>query len=178
MPLLPKSLRSMPPLTLMRLAFSVVWIVVFTYTLIASQDFPGLSGVFPTGISAGGLLLALATLVLDVRRWRREGRAIVHDRVGTASTAALAGDGDERQGVIIALKRSGRYTLWLVLYLVLIWLVSVVAASGLFIAVFLLVEARGNWKLALAGPVLVVLFLLGLAEGMNLVWPPSLYTLL
>ena len=177
MSLIPKALREMPPLTLMRMGFSVLWIIVFSYTMYASRDFPGLSGIFPFGISIGGLALALATLILDIRRWRREGH-VVADVAGTASTAALTEDGDDVGGVILALKRSARYTLWLLFYLLLIWLVSVVAGSGLFVAAFLAFEGRTSWKAVIIGPVLVMAGLMGLAELMNLVWPDSLFTLL
>ena len=172
-----RSRGGMPPITAMRLGFSLFWVAVFVYTLINSRQFPGLSGVFPQGISVGGIVLAVTAFVRDLRRWRRHGRTLVHDVAGDASTATLGADGDAA-AVGHALRRAGWYTLWLFFYFLLIWLVSVIAASGMFIAIFLAVEARANWKAVVLSPLLVMAFLYLLALGMNLQWPDSLTTLI
>ena len=167
----------MPPITAMRLGFSVFWLAVFVAALINSRQFPGLSGVFPQGISVGGIIFAVTALTRDLVRWRRHGRALVHDVAGNASTATLGADGDAA-AVAHALRRAGWYTLWLFFYFLLIWLVSVIAASGIFVAIFLAVEARASWKAVVASPLLVMAFLYLLALGMNLHWPDSLTTLI
>jgi hypothetical protein len=77
-----------------------------------------------------------------------------------------------------AFVRAGRYGLWLLLYLFLIWLIGLVPASAAFVALFLLVEARVRLRFLLVGSGVTVLGLLTLANAVNLFWPRSLITLI
>ena len=164
----------MPVLTILRLSFSLVWILVFAYTAWEARNFPALSGLFPTVISAAGIALALFTLGVDLARWRREGGAVGADAPATASTAQL----EPGAGVGYAFARAGRYGLWLVLYLFLIWLIGLVPASAVFVALFLLIEARVRLRFLLLGSGVTVAGLLTLANAVNLFWPRSLITLI
>jgi hypothetical protein len=166
--------RPVPVLTILRFAFSLIWILVFSYAVWEARNFPALSGLFPTVISLAGIVLALFTLVIDVRRWRREGGAVGADAPATASTAQL----EPGASIGYAFARAGRYGLWLLSYLFLIWLIGLVPASAVFVALFLLVEARVRVRYLVVGSGVTVAGLLTLANAVNLFWPRSLITLI
>jgi hypothetical protein len=164
-----------PPLTALRLSFTGVWIAVFTYTAIASRDFPSISGMYPFVISIFGLVLAIVSFGLDVRTWRRNGDVVGADADNSA-TAALVADGKATVGQ--AFLRAGRYLLWLLGLAVLTALIGMVAATGVFLVAFLWVEARAKWPLLIGGPVVTVGLLLALADALNLYWPDALFELI
>lgn len=164
----------MPALTALRLGFSGLCIVVFLYTTVESRSFPSISGMYPLVVSIGGLLLATATLFVDLRTWRRKGE-VIGSEADNSSTAALTADGDMTVGQ--AFRRAGRYGLWLVGLMLLIWVIGMVPAAGVFVLVFLLVEADAKWPLLVAGPIVTVGLLLLLADAINLYWPESLITI-
>lgn len=167
---------AVPTLTILRLGFSVLWIVVFVYTAWESRRFPAIAGWFPMVVSFFGIGLAVATLTIDVAKWRREGDTVGQDAAATASTAAFGGEGGA--GVPRAFALAGRYGLWLLAYTGLIWLVGAVAGSALFVFLFLLLEARASWPYLVAGPIVTIAGLTLLAEAVNLFWPRSLLTLI
>ncbi|MPZ61696.1 MAG: hypothetical protein GEU93_10450 [Propionibacteriales bacterium] len=162
----------MSPLTILRLGFPAMWLVVFSYTAWEARSFQSNSGVFPFWISVGGIVVAAVTLVADTRALRK--RTLTMGGSSAKLARETGEDGGEAAGAALAFRRSARYGGWLVGHAVMIWLIGAVAASALFVALFLLVEARAGWKLVVAGPVLVAAGLMTLASAINLFWPPAL----
>lgn len=164
----------MPPLTALRLVFSGIWIVVFSYAAFASTSFPSISGMYPLVVSVAGLVLALTTFLLDLYKWRKN-PDVIGAEANNSSTAAFAtADGP---GVGRAFLRAGRFGLWLLGLMALAATIGLVPAAGVFIFVFLLVEAKAKWPLLVGGPIVTVALLLVLADAINLFWPPSLITI-
>lgn len=165
----------MPALTVLRLGFASVWIVVFAYVAVASRSFPSISGMYPLVVAIAGLVLAVVTLLLDLWTWRRKGDVVGSDADNSA-TAALTASGEMTVGQ--SFRRAGRFGLWLVGLMLLIYLIGFVPASGIFVLAFLLIESDAKWPLVVAGPIITVGLLLLLADAINLYWPESLITII
>ena len=161
----------MPVITALRLGFSVFLIVLFSYTLWQSIGFPPQAGIFPMVSSAVALVLTIVTLVIDTAKWRREGSAVGDDAPATASTAAY--EPGTPIGYVFA--RAARYASWLLGYLLLMFLIGVVAAAAVFVTVFLAIEANVRWRYLWLAPVAVVALLLTLANAVNLFWPYAVF---
>lgn len=164
----------MPSLTVLRLTFSALWIVVFGYAALESRSFPSISGMYPFVVSLGGLVLATATFLLDIRAWRK-GSDVIGSDASNSSTATLAATEGGSTGK--AFLRAGRYGLWLLGLMALVAVIGLVPAAGVFVLAFLLVEAKAKWPLLVAGPIVTVVLLLVLGNAINLFWPASLITL-
>lgn len=164
----------MPTLTVLRLGFASVWIVVFAYAAVASRGFPSISGMYPLVVALAGLALAVVTLLVDIRTWRRTGDVVGKDADNSA-TAALTASGEMTVGQ--SFRRAGRFGLWLLGLMALVYLIGFVPAAGVFVLAFLIVEADAKWPLIVAGPIVTVALLLLLANAINLYWPESLITI-
>jgi hypothetical protein len=165
----------MPALTVLRLSFSALWMVVFAYAAYASLSFPSISGMYPRVAACGGLILASVTLLMDLVKWRR-GHDVVASDSSNSSTAALAAESDGSVGR--AFLRAARYGLWLLALMLLFWLIGAVAAAGIFLFAFLKIESNARWPLLVAGPIVTMVLLLLLSHQINLIWPDSLYPLI
>jgi hypothetical protein len=165
---------AVPTLTVLRLGFASVWIVAFAYVAIASRDFPSISGMYPMVVAIAGLVLAVVTLLVDLRAWRRTGDVVGRDADNSA-TAALTASGEMTVGQ--SFRRAGRFGLWLVGLMLLIYVIGFVPAAGVFILAFLIVEADAKWPLIVVGPIVTIALLLLLANAINLYWPESLITI-
>lgn len=165
----------MTALTALRLGFSALWIVAFGYAAWATLSFPSISGMYPRVAASAGLALATMTLLLDLRKWRKAGDVVGVDADNSSSAALAAEYGG---GVGKAFFRAGRYGLWLFALMALFWLIGAVAAAGIFVFAFLLLESRARWPLLVAGPVIMMGLLMLLADAINLFWPESLITLI
>lgn len=165
----------MPALVGLRLGFSALWIAVFAYAITESFAFPSISGMYPRVAASIGLLLALASFVLDLVKWRRGGDVVGGDASNSATAALAAGD---EHGVRRAFLRALRYAGWLVALMLLFWLVGAVAGAGIFVFLFLLVESKSHWLVLVGGPIITMGLLMLLADAINLFWPESLLTLI
>jgi hypothetical protein len=67
-----------------------------------------------------------------------------------------------------------KYAAWFFGYLVGIWLVSLVVASGLFVAAFLWREARARWWTALLSGVIVIGLVILAGNVFLIRWPAPL----
>ncbi|MDD9208004.1 hypothetical protein PU560_16255 [Georgenia sp. 10Sc9-8] len=165
----------MTALTALRFGFATLWIIAFSYAIVASFSFPSISGMYPRVAASIGLTLALLTLLLDIRAWRRSGDAVGSEADGSASAEVAA----HNEGAVgRAFLRAARYGAWLVGLIFLFWLIGAVAAAGIFVLAFLLVESNARWPLLIAGPLAIMALLLGLANAVNLYWPEALFPLI
>lgn len=135
---------------------------LFVYAFIESQEFSGTAGHFPTWVSLIGIILALSVVIPEVARgckWLRKTKI--------------------RTPKKIEMIQSARYYatpwLWLTGFLIMIWGLGVMPASGLFVAAFLWFEARIRslfWIIFSSVVTMSLLYYFG--ELMNMEWPNSL----
>ncbi len=161
-------------LTAMRFSFSTLLIIIFTWALIEASGFPSQARIFPFVVGSAGLTLALLTLAIDFRRFRVQGSAVGGDAPSTASTSAY--EPGSPIGYVFA--RAGKYLLWMLGYLLLMFTIGLVAAAAVFVTAFLFFEAKVKLRYLWIAPIAVVGLLLTLANAVNLFWPRSLMTLI
>ena len=66
------------------------------------------------------------------------------------------------------------YLVWLGAYYAVIYLIGMVAASGLFVFLFLFREGKVKWYYALPAGLLIIFFLIQMEDVMSLRWPNSI----
>jgi hypothetical protein len=151
-------------------AWTGAWLTVLVLAVcvaafaIATGFVPATTRYFPLIISAGCIVAALFDLVR---------RPILARRAQTA--ADRSGERDLVNAAAIAPPATLlKYAAWFFGYLLAIWLVSLVVASGLFVAAFLWREAGARWWTALlSGGIVIGLVIL--AGNLFLIrWPASL----
>jgi len=132
---------------------------------IATGFVPATTRYFPLIISAACILVALVDL-------GRRAFASAPARRGDGGSMAEAGllnhVANAPPGAII------KYALWFFGYLLVIWLVSLVLASGLFVAAFLWREAKARWWTALLSGVIVIGLVILAGNVFHIRWPASL----
>jgi hypothetical protein len=137
-------------------AFLLVFVALCVWAFVDALQRSYLAQIFPLGAS----LATAAVLAVIGYRFVRGGDddAIHYDEVRTA---------DERRTLHL-------YTGWLVLFLVAVFLLGFVLASGLFVLAMIVSELRRfSWQ-AGAVAVAVSTMLLVLSQALNLRFPPSL----
>lgn len=130
---------------------------------IATDFVPATTRYFPLIISAACIVVALADLGRRalVSRPTAVGRPPQDGKLVNQTAAAPA-------AAIL------RYAVWFFGYLVLIWLVSLVVASGLFVAAFLWREAEARWWTALISGAVVIGLVIFAGNVFYIRWPASL----
>lgn len=116
-----------------------------------ARGFPFRARVFPMTVGGVGVLVTLAAFV---REWMRD-----------PGPETVAGPGDRADLL--------RYLGWVLGYYVLIWLAGFVIASGVFVAAFLLREARARPWAATLGGVVTGAALWALGAILRLQWIPG-----
>jgi hypothetical protein len=124
---------------------------------IATGFVPATTRYFPLIISAACILVAL----VDLGRRALASRSTIQD-------GELINEANAPVSTIL------RYAVWFFGYLLLIWLVSLVVASGLFVAAFLWREAKARWWTALLSGVIVIGLVILAGNVFYIRWPASL----
>jgi hypothetical protein len=163
-----------PVLSVLRFAFTTLLVVTFAWVILEARGFPTQAAIFPLTVGSAGLALAVMTVVIDFRRYRLEGSAVGGDAPSTASTAAY----EPGSPIGYVFGRAGKYLLWMIGYLALMFIIGLVAAAAVFVTAFLFFEAKVKLRYLWLAPVAVVGLLLTLANAVNLFWPRSLFTII
>lgn len=144
-------------LTILMLAICAVAFVIATGFVPATTRF------FPVIISAACIVVAL----VDLGR-----RGLASARSGQTA----GGAGGELLNTAASAPPAAilRYAAWFFGYLAAIWLVSLIVASGLFVAAFLWREAKMRWWAALLSGAIVVGLVIFAGNVFHIRWPASL----
>lgn len=144
----------------------VVLVICAVAFAIATGFVPATTRYFPVIVSAACILVALANLAqraLETRRARGAADAKAESLKGGAINQA-----NESPMAIL------RYAAWFFGYLVGIWLIGLIVASGIFVAAFLWREAKLRWWPALLSGAIVIGLVILAAEVFLIRWPSSL----
>lgn len=147
---------------------TVVALVVSAVAFVIATGFvPATTRYFPQVVSAACMVMALADLAKRAfAAWRSRSGVVAESRpmeaelINTAASASPA-------AVV-------KYALWFFGFLVGIWLVSLIVASGLFVAAFLWREAHLRWWMALLSGAVVVGLVVFAGNVLLIRWPASL----
>ncbi|MGD1879010.1 MAG: tripartite tricarboxylate transporter TctB family protein [Kiloniellaceae bacterium] len=157
----------------LRLGFGVFILCIFAYAAFDAWDFSRRARYMPLYVSVAGIVLTSLLITLDLWRMRStEGRAALRTKVSIEDLAAddLFSPAEDRQ----RFRTTAYYLGWMAGYAAAIGIVGLPLASALFLAGFLLVEAR----MRLPGVGLCVAGMLAgmftLTHFMHLRWPPNL----
>jgi hypothetical protein len=156
----------------LRLSFCLAVLCVFAYAGVEALDFSRRARYMPLYVSAGGFVLSSLLIFLEFWRMRSAaGRAM---RRGVAIEDLAAEDMFSPEEERHRLKTTSYYLLWMVGYIGVIALVGLPAASALFLAGFLLIEARMKLPAIALSVAAMLAGLLTLTHLMHLRWPSSL----
>jgi len=123
---------------------SAGFFVVFATAFVMAQQFPDAARLLPNVITVLGAALSLASFVVELRNFRKNG----------------AESDEQRAGWGALLKVTSIAFLWLLGYVVLVYAVGTVVASAIFIPIFLWRVAQAKWLALIIYPVVVVTVLL------------------
>jgi hypothetical protein len=166
--------RKMPVITRMRFGFTTFIILVLLFAANEANGFPRQARIFPLLVALLGLVVAFLSLASDIRRYRREGTAVGDDAPSTSSTAAY----EPGSPIGYVFVRALRYLTWCAVYLLLMYVIGVKAASMLFVFSFLWIESSLRRYFIPIAPVAVYVLLTVLQNAVNLRWPRSLFELI
>lgn len=149
-----------------RLVLNVVVFVVALGALIGGLSFRPLAAYFP--LTAAGMiaLLVAVQMVIDLRNFLRGRPVLVR---GMDVDSPIHGMG------VAGLRTAVRYIGWFFLFLVLLYLTGVLVSAGLFLGVFLRLEARWTWAGVAAATVLVVIATAVVIGGLGLAAPRAVW---
>lgn len=148
----------MRPRLIEQLVFLVLVGGLLGWVVVESSSFPSKAGVYPWAVGVLGVVLVVVEIILTLTR---------------KSKASEDVDEVSQLGVVNVLGKVGPYLLWLAGYYLLIYLFGLVVASALFVFAFLSLVAKARWYLALGAAGVLVAFLLGVSELLNLYWPDA-----
>jgi hypothetical protein len=147
-------------------AFAALLVVSFGYGVYEARDYPLLARIFPYWISLVAFCLALAQLVIEIRKY------VLHIEEIHADFVDLAPDRSLPPRVVYI--RGLRYVGWMVGLYAGIWLVGFVIAMTGFLLAFLRWEARLGWAITSVLAISGALFVIGTSWILTLFWPEGL----
>jgi len=140
------------------IVFLVLLLGVFLWAGIEAAGFRGRARPFP--MTAAFFAAGATSIELIWYGWQSR-------TTPGSDKATFAGD------FIPSVAGISKYLAWLFAYFAAIWLVGMIAASAVFVGVFLLLEGKVKWWIALLSAVLTLIFLVSMEDIMGLNWPDS-----
>ena len=141
-----------------QLAFLIFLLALFGWAFWQSFSFPGQAQTYPRVVGGAAVLITAAELLSYI---------IIMIR-GKAPKVAKEDTLTARFLTILP------YLLWLAAYYAVIYVIGMVAASGLFVFLFLLIEGKVKWYYALPAGLFILFFLIQMEDVMSLRWPRSI----
>lgn len=145
--------------------FLAVVLVLFAWAAYEALNFPTQAQTFPRSVA----LVAVAIVLLEMVAFFFTAR-------GDSSSVDTGAEEDAVPADSIRARFSGilPYLLWIGAFYVGIYLIGMVAASGIFMLLFLLLPGKMKWYYALLAAILTVIFLITMEDVMSLRWPRSI----
>ena len=151
---------------LLGVVFAVLLVIIFGYGVYEARTYPFLAHVFPYWISLVALVLSVAQLMNEIRRYFLRVELVEADFVDLAPDRSMPPE--------VIYRRALKYLAWILGLYLAIWVVGFVIAMTLFLLIFLRCEARLRWSNTLTLTVCGALFLIGISWIMTLFWPEGL----
>ena len=141
-----------------QLVFLLFLLALFGWALWSSLEFPGQAQTYPRTVAGAAVIITMIELVSYIVSWSNE----------TLTEVAPENTLTARFMTILP------FLVWLAAYYVVIYVIGMVAASGLFVFLFLYREGKVKWYYALLARVFIILFLVQMEDVMSLRWPDSI----
>lgn len=139
--------------------FLTIVLILFAWAAYLALDFPTQAQTFPRSVAlvaVGIVAIEMVAYLFVVWKSSDEVEPTAFDSIRT------------RFGGIWP------YLLWILAFYAGIYVIGMVAASGIFMFLFLLREGKMKWYYALLSAVLTVAFLITMEDVMSLRWPKSI----
>ena len=120
-------------------------LIVFAYAAWDSMSFPTKAQTYPRTVALAAIVVTLIELVLYTLSTRKQKPVDAADDVGVFTPQFM---------------KILPYLIWLVVFFIVIYLIGIVLASGLFVFAFLLREGKMRWYFALGSGLIIIAFLL------------------
>lgn len=140
-----------------QIVFLLILLAVFAWMFFGAAEFSSQAQTYPRLMSGAAILIAIVELI-----WYGFGLKNDTDEVSIANT--LTG---RFKGIL-------PYLIWLLAYFAVIYVLGMVAASGLFVTLFLIFEGKVKWYYALVAGLIIIAFLISMEDVMSLRWPRSI----
>ena len=180
--------------TRLRFGFNIFVVLFFAFTAYDALDFRTLARYLPLTVSVLGLIMASLALAIDWWNYRSHGAISYGDASETAAMSGYSAEptettqpADDSDGAVApaaaveddqhpskVLQRAGVFALWILGYVALIGIIGLIAATAVFLGVYLYFVARTGWMLPVIGIVVVLGGMYILKEALNLEWPEYL----
>jgi putative tricarboxylic transport membrane protein len=125
-------------------AVSASFLALFVFAFVLSLDFAPTARLLPAIATTIGAGLSLASLILDIRRLKRDGPLV----------------GEERARWRKLLADTGKSFLWLLVFVVLTYIFGVIVAIAVYVPVFLWRVAKAKWWTLIVYPAVIIAVLL------------------
>ncbi|MET3699861.1 tripartite tricarboxylate transporter TctB family protein [Bacillus oleivorans] len=144
------------------LIFSVFLFLLFSYGALESSSFSKLAKFFPLYIAIAGVVLTLILVIVNIVKVVKE----------KEKKADQSGDQTgEKEGSNL------KYMLWIIGYVFLIWLIGFLAATTLFLILFLHIESKFKTLYIALSLVLTHGVIFVFSNAINLYWPAGIFPL-
>lgn len=160
--------------SVLRLFFLVGLFVTFVYSAYKSYSFNPRAAYFPRAVGFFGATVVTIGFALDVRALRRTGTCVPLSVKEGTTTLGKAGPGERWAAV----RGVGRYLLWFVGYIALVYVFGIFFATAIFVGSFLRIEAELPWWKLVVGVGLLLFGMDQLGDAMNIRWPRAIFDLI
>ena len=140
-----------------QLIFLVLVLLLFLWAGWDSLDFPDKAQTYPRTVAFAAAFIAVVELIAySIGMRSQTSNASEVSTLGTQFVKILP------------------YLVWILAFYATIYVIGIIAASGLFVCLFLIREGKAPWYYAIGAGIVVIFFLITIEDVMSLKWPRSL----
>jgi len=160
--------------SVLRLIFLIGLFFTFAYSAYKSYSFNPRAAYFPRAVGYFGATVVAIGFAMDVRSLRKTGTCVPLSVKEGTTTLGKARPGERWAAV----RGVGRYLLWFVGYIGLVYVFGIFFATAIFVGSFLRLEAKLPWWKLGIGVGLLLFGMDQLGDAMNIRWPRAVIDLI
>jgi hypothetical protein len=164
------------------LYFSLFLLFIFMYMLWESLTFSAQARHFPIFIAVTGIVLVFLNILFILIKKRKTERISNIETIDILENESnLSGDLDQENveiGSLFELKKTVYYGSWITGYIILIYLISFIPATILFLLLFLKNVTKFTWIKTIIGIIGTIIVLLLLDNVLDLAFPKGIFNIL
>jgi hypothetical protein len=165
------------------LYFSTFLLFIFTYMLWESLSFSAQARHFPILIAVTGIVLVFLNILFILIKKRKTERLSNIETIDSLEKESnLSGDLDQENVVeiesLFEIKKAVYYGSWIIGYILLVYLISFIPATILFLLLFLKNVTKFTWIKTIIGIIGTIIVLLLLDNVLDLAFPKGTFNIL